>query len=93
VNSARHLLLVAVLFFAQLLAGAHAVEHVAGKEGVLPGHVCELCLAAHDLASALPSLVVLPPVALPYLVPEVLPALGRTDFAAPLARQGAPPIS
>jgi len=93
VNPLRHFFLVAVLLFAQLAAGAHAVDHAAGKEGALPGHACELCLAAHDLASALPSLAVPPPVAQPYLVPEVRPALGRTVFAAPLARQGAPPLS
>jgi len=87
----RHLLLVAVLFFAQLAAGAHAVEHAAGKEGTLPTHVCELCLAAHDLGSALPSLAVLPPVVASCVVPEALPTHARTAFPPPLARQRDPP--
>ncbi|WP_265945873.1 hypothetical protein [Dechloromonas sp. A34] len=59
-NPLRQFLLVAVLLFAQLAAGAHAVEHTAGKDGVLPTHACELCLATHNLGSALPSLAALP---------------------------------
>jgi len=93
VNPLRHLLLVAVLLFAQLAAGAHAVEHAAGNEGVLPTHVCELCLAAHDLGSALPSVLALPPLLAAHDRPVALPLGGRSALPPPLARQGAPPQS
>lgn len=92
-NPLRHLLLVVVLCFAQLAAGAHAVEHAAGKEGALPAHACELCLAAHDLGSALPSLAVVPPVVAACLVPEALHSHARTAFPPPLARQRDPPAA
>lgn len=88
----RHFLLVAVLFFAQLAAGAHAIEHAAGNEGVLPTHACTLCLAAHDLGTALPSLVALPPVVVVNFIPETFAAHGRSAFPAPLATQRGPPI-
>jgi hypothetical protein len=91
VNPLRHLLLVAVLFFAQLAAGAHAVEHATDNDDGLPTHVCQLCLAAHDLGAALPSLAALPPVAALALVPEVLAVDGRSTMPPPAARQGAPP--
>jgi hypothetical protein len=87
----RHLLLVAVLFFAQLAAGAHAAEHAVGNEKGLPTHVCELCLAAHDLGAALPSLPVLPPVQVALFVPDALRAHGRDGFPAPAASQRGPP--
>lgn len=90
-KSSRHLLLVAVLFFAQLLAGMHAIEHVAANEEALPTHLCVLCLAAHDLGAALPSLAALLPPALPSAVPAVAPMQARTAWPVPLARQGAPP--
>jgi len=93
VTPLRHLLLVAFLFFAQLAAGAHAVEHAAGKEGALPAHACELCLAAHDLGSALPSLAVLPPVIAVCLPPAALVFHARSSFPAPPARQRDPPVS
>lgn len=86
-----HLLLVVLLFLSQVWAGAHAVEHAAGKGGV-PTHACELCLAAHDLGSALPSLLVLPPVVLAGQSPEALPAHARTAFPPPQACQRDPPI-
>lgn len=88
----RHLLLVAVLFFAQLATGAHAVEHAAGDEKGLPTHACQLCLAAHDLGAALPSLVALPPVVALQLVPEVLSVEGRNAFPAPVPTQRGPPL-
>jgi len=93
VNSLRHLLLVAVLFFAQLAAGAHAIGHAADNESGLPTHTCELCLAAHDLGSALPSVVALLPVVTPQFVPESLDSIGRTVFPAPVASQRAPPLA
>ncbi|MBP5986118.1 MAG: hypothetical protein KA538_02930 [Azonexus sp.] len=90
-NPLRHLLLVAVLLFAQLAAGAHAVEHAAGNDDGLPTHVCQLCLAAQDLGAALPSLAALPPVVAQQFVPETLPVQGRSALPPPAARQGAPP--
>ncbi|UCV19212.1 hypothetical protein [Ferribacterium limneticum] len=88
----RHLLLVVVLFFAQLAAGAHAVEHAASNDDGLPTHVCQLCLAAHDLGAALPSLAALPPVLAVQLVPESFSAHGRNAFPAPIATQQGPPL-
>jgi hypothetical protein len=87
----RHLLFVAVLFFAQLAAGAHAVEHAATNENGLPTHTCQLCLAAHDLGTALPSLVALPPVQAVQLVPDNLSVHDRAAFPAPVATQRGPP--
>ncbi len=88
----RQILLVAVLLFAQLVAGVHAVEHVAGKEGGLPTHTCELCLAAHDLGAGLQGYATLPVVAQARPPLESIPVDGRSAFPAPQARQGAPPI-
>lgn len=92
-NPLRQFLLVAVLLFAQLAAGAHAVEHAAGKEGALPAHVCELCLAAHDLGASLPSLLALPPVVASNLVPETLDSHPRSAFPPPAACQRGPPAA
>jgi hypothetical protein len=88
----RRLLLVVVLFFAQLATGAHAVEHAASNDDGLPTHVCPLCLAAHDLGAALPSLVALPPVLAVQLVPESFAAHDRCAFPAPIATQRGPPL-
>lgn len=85
------MLLVVVLFVAQLAAGAHAVEHAAGKEGSLPNHVCELCLTAHDLGSALPTLAAVLPLLLPQAAPDIEFFSPRAALPPPLARQGAPP--
>lgn len=90
-SSLRHFLLVVTLVFAQLLAGVHAVEHAAGNDGALPTHACQLCLAAHDLGTALPSLVALPPVVAAQLLPEAFSSHDRETFPAPLASQRAPP--
>ena len=87
----RHLLLVASLVLAQLLVGAHAVEHAAGNDETLAAHACQLCLKAHDLGSALPSLASLPPVVLPQLVPASVVPVGRLALPAPLACQRGPP--
>lgn len=92
-NPLRHFLLVAVLLLAQLAAGVHAVEHAASKEGALPAHTCELCLAAHDLGSALPSLAALPPVVAVVLVPETLDSYPRSAFPPPAAGQRGPPAA
>jgi hypothetical protein len=93
VNPLRHLLLVAVLLFAQLAAGAHAVGHAAGDERGLPTHTCELCLAAHDLGTALPALAALPAIAPPRLVPAATSICGRASLPAPTAAQRGPPAS
>ena len=90
-NPLRQLLLVAVLLFAQLAAGAHAVGHAADNDGGLPAHACELCLTAHDLGAALPALALLPPVAVPQLVPDALRAHARNAFPPPAAVQRGPP--
>ena len=92
-NPLRHLLLVAVLLFAQLAAGAHAVGHAADNESGLPAHTCELCLAAHDLGAALPSPAVLPPLVASLLVPEALHTHDRSAFPPPAAPQRGPPIA
>ena len=92
-NSLRHLLLIAVLVFAQLAVGAHAVEHAAGKEGALPTHTCELCLAAHDLGAALPSVPLLLAPALPAPAPEVRVVRGRAALPPPPACQRGPPLA
>lgn len=92
-NPLRRLLLVAVLLFAQLAAGAHAVGHAANNDSGLPGHVCELCLAAHDLGTGLPSLAALPPAAAAGFVSEPLRTHERAAFPPPAAPQRGPPIS
>jgi len=93
VNPLRHLLLVVVLLFAQMAAGAHAVEHAANQEGTLTKHACELCLAGHDLGSALPSLASLPPVIAQRIAPDIREIQGRIALPPPLARQRDPPIA
>ena len=92
-RSWRHFLLVVSLLLGQLLAGAHAVEHAASRDEGLPTHVCQLCLAAHDLGAALPSVVSLPPVVLPLWVPESLATHDRAAWPAPVACQRGPPLS
>lgn len=92
-NPLRHFLLVAALIFAQLLAGAHAVEHAAGNDEAMPTHACLLCLAAHDLGTALPSVAALPPVLAVQLPPEAFSSHDREAFPAPVASQRGPPNS
>jgi len=91
VNPLRHLLLVVALVLGQLLTGVHAVEHAASREEGLPTHTCQLCLAAHDLSAALPSVASLPPVVLPAWLPEYLTSPGRADWPSPVACQRGPP--
>ena len=91
VRPVHRLFLVLVLFFAQLAAGAHAVEHAGNRDDGLPTHTCELCLAGHSLGAALPSVAVLPLLSLAPSVPEAPPLAGRTCLPPPAARQGAPP--
>lgn len=89
-NALRHLLLVVVLVFAQWAAAAHSVEHGELDQDALP-HVCALCLVAHDLTAALPSVALIPLPLAPYLAPEMLPLHSRSNFPAPLAVQRGPP--
>ncbi len=88
------LYLFAVLLFAtQWVVSAHAVEHLSGElnnKGVV--HVCEVCLAAHDLGNWLPSVsAVLPPSLLTFGQPQ---AWGMLVFAspAPIPSQRGPPL-
>ena len=94
VRQIRFLLVVFSLVFAQLLLGAHALEHAWGKadqDGGPGSPACELCLAAHDLGAALPGSALSLPVCPPDL-PQVHEAMaGRVALPAPLARQRAPP--
>ena len=90
-NPLRRALLVLVLLFAQLAAGAHAIEHAAGNDEALPAHLCELCLTAHDLGAALPSLAALPAVDAARLVPVAKLPAGRGALPAPNPSQRGPP--
>ena len=92
-NFLRHLLLAAVLVFAQLAASAHAVEHLVQDEGSLPKHACELCLSAQNLGAALTSAVMPPAVSVPSLLPELAHCNDRGALPAPPASQRAPPRS
>lgn len=92
-NPLRHFALVLVLVFAQLAAGAHALGHAADRDDGLPAHACQLCLATHNLGSALPGVTALPPVIEFVLVPEALAFSARSHLPAPLASQRAPPRS
>lgn len=87
----RRFLLVFVLVFAQWAAAAHAVEHAVGEGKGLPAHACELCLAAHDLGSALPSVIALPPVLAVQLLPAQIDAHDRGALPPPVATQRGPP--
>ncbi|NJD24684.1 MAG: hypothetical protein FIB06_04700 [Betaproteobacteria bacterium] len=89
----RHLFLVATLVFAQLAAGAHAVEHAAGDGDGLPAYACQLCLASHDLGAALPSLAALPPAVVAVLPAAAHIPTGRPSPAPPSACQRGPPLS
>ena len=89
----RHFLLVASLVLAQLLVGAHAIEHAAGNDETQPTHACQLCLTAHDLGAALPSLASLPPVVAPQLAPAGIAPVARLAFPAPVACQRGPPTA
>ena len=90
-NPLRHLLLVISLVFAQLAIGAHAVEHVADPADAALTHACEICLAAHDLGQAMPTVAVLPTVLPLWLIP-VTPVLHpRAAEPAPHPVQRGPP--
>lgn len=92
-NPLRHLLLVLALVFAQLAAGAHAIEHVAQEGKGLPQHVCELCLAGYDLGSSLPSVAALPAAGWASVLVDIRLPSDRAALPAPLARQRGPPLA
>ena len=89
----RRLLLVTLLLFAQMAAGGHALEHASGQESLAPEQLCELCLTAHDLGSALPSLASLPPVTPPLLRPIALALPALPALPAPQPCQRGPPAA
>lgn len=89
-SSLRHLLLIVVLVFAQWASATHNVEHAMGDQDA-PQHACALCLVAHDLTAALPSVALMPSLLALYLAPEMLPLHSRSSFPAPLAVQRGPP--
>lgn len=95
-QSLRHLLLALVLCLAQIGVSAHAIEHALGEaegKGGVPLHVCELCIAAHDLGAALPSLATLLPVVATVQSRSSDPLTSSFHLPAPKARQGAPPFA
>jgi hypothetical protein len=86
-----HLLLAFLLLCAQALAGAHVIEHAVTQDKDLPPHVCEMCLAAHDLSAGLTSSAfVTPTLSATYLLSTQY-FTGRGDLPAPQARQQGPP--
>lgn len=88
-----HFLLAFLLLCAQAFAAAHAVEHVLDEGKGLPVHVCELCMAGHDLGAGLSSKIATPAaVAAAYIVHRYTCA-DRGTLPAPEARQQSPPLA
>lgn len=89
----KHLLFAVLLLCAQMLAAAHAVEH--GFEAVKgqPPHVCELCLAAHDLGAGLTADIPAPLAVAAEFIPAHYFCSDRDALPAPQARQQAPPLA
>lgn len=86
-----HFLLSVLLLCAQAFAAAHAVEHTLEEGRGLPPHVCELCLAGHDLGAGLTGKAATPvAIAATYLPPSYT-CSGRAALPAPQARQQSPP--
>lgn len=86
-----HLLLAFLLLCAQSFAVAHAVEHAADEGKGLPTHVCELCVAGHDLGAALSGKITAPAVLAACWTPHCHTFLDRGALPAPEARQQSPP--
>lgn len=86
-----HLLLAFLLLCAQSFAAAHAIEHAAEEGKGLPPHVCELCLAGHDLGAGIGSKVEAPGIAAAAWIPHHYTCLDRGALPAPEARQQSPP--
>jgi hypothetical protein len=87
----HHLLFAFLLLCAQAFAAAHAVEHAMEEGQGLPAHVCELCLAAHDLGVALNGDVAALSIVARACVPAAFFLHGRAALPAPQARQQSPP--
>lgn len=86
-----HLLLAVLLLCAQALAAVHAIEHSVEEGKGAPTHVCELCLAAHDLGTALPGSVASVPISSTHFVFLTHDPAGRSSLPPPYARQQSPP--
>lgn len=90
-SASRNFLLVVLLIFAQLLSGAHALEHARGDDKKEPAGHCQLCLATHDLGGTLPSAFVAVAPQAPAPCPEQPRLHARAAVPAPLACQRGPP--
>ncbi len=88
-----HLLLAFLLLCAQALAVAHPIEHAMDEGQGAPAHVCERCIAAHDLGGGAPlSLFTIPILAGEWL-PIGFAAPSIAPQALPEARQQSPPYA
>lgn len=88
-----HLLLAFLLLCAQALAVAHAIEHTADEGQGAPVHVCERCVAAHDLSSGVPTAVFTLPILAAEWLPTVFTQISLAPVALPEARQQSPPYA
>lgn len=88
-----HFLLAFCLLCAQVLAAAHAVEHTLEEGKGLPAHVCEFCLAAHDLGTGIAGKPAVPVTASPAYIPHHYSCSDRGALPAPQARQQSPPFA
>lgn len=88
-----HLLLAFLLLCAQAFAAAHAVEHTLSEGKGLPSHVCELCLAGHDLGSGLSGKIAVPAAVTASYIPHAYFCVDRGALPAPEARQQSPPYA
>lgn len=87
-----HLLLAFLLLSAQALVAMHAVEHAVQEGKGAPTHVCELCLATHDLGAALTGSAPALLLAMASFALFAASASGRLFLPALRARQQAPPL-
>ena len=88
-----HLLLAFLLLSAQAFATAHAVEHTLEEGKGQPVHVCELCLAGHDLGAGITGSAAMPAAVAAAYIPPLYTCSDRGTLPAPQARQQSPPIS
>jgi hypothetical protein len=86
-----HLLFAFLLLCTQALNTGHAIEHAIDEGQGAPTHVCELCLAAHDLGNVLPGSVAALLLTIATFVLFSASLTGRTCLPALRARQQAPP--
>lgn len=88
-----HFLLAFLLLCAQAFAAAHAVEHTLDEGKGLPVHVCELCLAGHDLGTGIAGKMAVPSIAATAYIPHLYTCSDRGALPAPQARQQSPPFA